>query len=269
MIPRYFDIHSHLNDDAFSGDIEGAITRMRAGNIWTIVVGTDAKSSQSAVQLGSFYDAVFSSIGVHPSDNKDDHFDEDYFHRLVTMPKVVAVGECGLDYSRIDARDTAEKKRQKYLFERQLEFAIKENKPLMIHCRDAHSDMQAILGAKKREHGDRLRGDIHFFTGDVETAKKYFDLDFSVSFPGVVTFTNDYDEVVRFAPVDRIMSETDCPYVAPLPHRGKRNEPFFITEIVARIAEIRGVDSREMAETLVKNALLLFGIQGGKTETPQ
>jgi len=261
MIPKYFDIHSHLNDETFNGDIEGALARMRAVNVWTIVVGTDKKSSQSAVQLGNFYRSVFSSIGVHPTDNREDDFDEEYFKKLAATPRMVAVGECGLDYSRIDVRDTAEKDRQKDLFERQLEFAVSIDKPLMIHCRDAHADMLSILATKKKEHANRLRGDIHFFTGDIDTAKKYFDLDFSISFTGVVTFAGDYDDVVRYAPQNRIMAETDSPYVAPKPHRGRRNEPFFVTEVVKRIAAIRKADEQETARVLTKNAFTLFDIE--------
>ena len=259
-MPKFFDIHSHINDEQFTKDITDVVGRMLSEDIWTIVVGTDRRSSQVATQLSYFYDNVFSSIGIHPTDNTHDVFHEWYFKELAECSKVVAVGECGLDYFRVKDLSEEEKKRQRDLFECQLEFAITYDKPLMIHCRNAHNDLIDILLSKKKEYGDKLRGNIHFFAEGVETAKKYFDLDFTISFTGVITFTDDYDEVIKYAPLGKIMSETDSPYVAPVPHRGERNEPIYVKEVVKRIAEIRGDDYEKVEKTMVDNALRVFNI---------
>ncbi len=260
MKPKFFDIHSHINDKKFDGDIVDVIKRMKDESVWSIIVGTDRRSSQLAAQISYFYEGVFSAIGIHPTDNTGESFNESYFDELIESPKVVAVGECGLDYFRAKDESAEEKKRQKDLFEVQLEFAIKIGKPLMIHCRDAHTDMLDLLSSKKKEYGDKLRGDIHFFSEGVDTAKKYFDLDFTISFTGVLTFTGDYDEVVKYAPLEMIMSETDSPYVSPAPYRGQRNEPIYVKEVVKRIADIRGEDYGVVEKAMVENAMRVFGI---------
>lgn len=261
MLPDFFDIHSHLNDTQFEGDIVGVVERMRKGNVWTIVVGTDRRSSQIAAQISCFYGNIFSAIGVHPTDNTNEYFNEDYFSDLLACESVVAVGECGLDTFRAKEWNDKERTRQRELFERQLEFAVAIDKPLMIHCRNAHEEMLDILSAKNKVYGDKLRGNIHFFAGDVSTAKRYFELGFTVSFTGVITFARDYDEVVRYAPLDMILSETDSPYVAPVPYRGKRNEPSYVAEVVRTIAEIRGVDFEIVRRAMVDNALRVFNIK--------
>jgi len=260
MKPKFFDIHSHINDEKFDGDIVDVVKRMDSEDVWTIVVGTDRRSSQLAAQISCFYDNIFSSIGIHPTDNTAEHFNEPYFDELAESDNVVAVGECGLDYFRAKDESEEEKRRQKKLFEKQLEFAIKINRPLMIHCRNAHSDMLDILNSKKKEHGDLLRGNIHFFSEDTETAKKYFDLGFAISFTGVLTFTNDYDEVVEYSPFDKIMSETDSPYVSPVPHRGERNEPVYVKEVVKRIADIKNEEYIKVEKAMVSNAFRVFNI---------
>ncbi|GMQ95375.1 MAG: TatD family hydrolase [Patescibacteria group bacterium] len=259
MFPKFFDIHSHINDARFDDDREEVIGRMKKEGVWSIVVGTDLPSSKEAVRLAGSHENLFASVGLHPNDNKAEVFDADAYKALAREPKVVAIGECGLDYFRGgDTED--EKKRQKELFVRQVDLAAASDVPLMIHVRDAHADVLDILSSKKKGYGDNLRGNIHFFSGSHETAKKYFNLDFSVSFTGVITFTGDYDEAVQNAPLSMILSETDSPYVAPIPHRGERNEPSYVKEVVKRIAEIRGEDHEDIAKALVDNALRVFGI---------
>ncbi|MCK5026881.1 MAG: TatD family hydrolase, partial [Candidatus Pacebacteria bacterium] len=201
-MPKLFDIHSHLNDKLFDKDISEVISRMEEQNVWTITVGTDKKMSWRACEIAQMGKGLFASVGMHPTDNADDKFDVDFFEGLALgNDKVVAIGECGLEYFRIPAeKEAAEKKKQKQLFEDQIELAVTLDKPLMIHCRDAHDDVMDILRSKKREYGDVLRGDIHFFSGDVEMAKKYFDIDFTISFTGVITFASQYDDVIAYAP---------------------------------------------------------------------
>ena len=174
MLPNFFDIHAHVNDARFDTDRMEVIERMRDRGVWAIMVGTDRKTSQDVAMMASFVDeGVFASIGVHPIDDMDGRFTEEFFTDLAKYPRVVAVGECGLDYSRLaDISDVyAEKARQKKLFETQIDFAIEKDLPLMIHCRDsdktladAHRDLLNILSEKKKKiAGSNLRGNIHFF----------------------------------------------------------------------------------------------------------
>ncbi|MBI5798787.1 MAG: TatD family hydrolase [Candidatus Yonathbacteria bacterium] len=268
--PLFFDVHSHINDACFDEDRNEVLARMSGRGVWAIMVGTDQESSEDVTRMASLSpEGVFASIGVHPIDDRNKKFREQLFAELATSARVVAVGECGLDYSRLaDVPDiTAEKSRQRELFEMQADFALAQNLPLMIHCRDsdkkiadAHTDVLAILRAKKNMAGGRLRGNVHFFAQTIDIACEYFALDFTISFTGVITFSNEYDEVVRLAPLDKIMSETDCPYVAPVPYRGKRNEPIYVEEVVKKIAEIRGEDFEAVRAALVQNAVRIFNI---------
>jgi len=179
---------------------------------------------------------------------------------LVSNPKVVSIGECGLDYFRLEGDALAEKKRQKELFESQIHFAVKHKKLLMIHCRAAYEDSTDMLESFSKEYGDKLWGNAHFYAGDMDIAKRLLNINFSMSFTGVLTFTHDYDEVVKMVPIDMIMSETDAPYVSPVPYRGMRNEPSYVSEVVKKIAEIRGEDFEIVKKTMVENALKRFKI---------
>ena len=165
-------------------------------------------------------------------------------------PKVVGIGECGLDYYRLDS-DSIEK--QKEAFIAQIELANEFNKPLMLHIRQAYQDALAIL----KEH-TKVKGNIHFFAGSLEEAKAFIELGFTLSFTGVITFTHDYDEVIKNIPLEMIMSETDAPYVAPVPYRGKRNEPVYVSEVVKRIAEIKNLPESEVAEAIISNARRVY-----------
>lgn len=260
--PLYFDIHSHINFSQFDEDRDEIIREMKNRNIWTITVGTDEKTSKEAVDLADKHENIFATVGIHPTDKEG--FDRDYFEELVSNEKVVGVGECGLDYFRIEKDDSSEKDRQRKLFIEQVEFALQKNLPIMIHGRpspknmDAYEDMLDILEDFKSDVS--LRGDVHFFVGDIEIARKFLDLGFYISFDGPITFTKEYDEVVRFAPLDRICVETDAPFAAPAPYRGKRNNPLYVKEIVERVAEIRDEDINSVKDTLVINALKLWNI---------
>jgi TatD DNase family protein len=264
-MPKFFDIHSHINFADYGADLPGVLKRMKESGTWTITVGADLESSKSAVELAEKNDGVFASIGMHPTETSSagvapTDFDEKAFAELVKDPKVVAIGECGLEYGKSGIVDDVEKIRQKKGFEAQIDFAVRYDKPLMLHVRSAHKDVLDILVSKKREHGDKLRGNVHFFTGTVEDEKKYLELGFSVSFTGVVTFVKDYDEVIANAPLNMILSETDAPFVAPIPYRGKRNEPVYVEYIVKKMAQIKGKTAEEMQKILVENAVRIFNI---------
>ena len=231
---------------------------MREGSVGTITIGTDIAASRSAVELAESEDNVWASVGIHPHDNRTEVFDESTLRNLVLSKKVVAIGECGLDY--FGDIDEEEKKRQQNLFEEHIDLALDRELPLMLHVRDAYEDVLAILEVRAREEGNRIRGNVHFFAGDTGVAKRFFDIGFSISFTGVITFTHDYDDVIRFSPSDMMMAETDAPYVAPVPFRGKRNEPLYVKEIYKKIAVIRETSEDNMRKIINKNVEHIFGI---------
>ena len=252
-MPKYFDIHSHLNFKDYEKDWDEVIQRLRESGTHTIVVGTDFESSKQAVEMAEKYPEIYACVGVHPVDDPQLTFEREKFEELVKHPKVVAVGECGLDF--FHQKKERDFERQKKLFTDQIEFAVRHKKPLMIHARNAYAEILEILDGYR----GLVRGNVHFFAGTLEEAESFFALDFTVSFTGVITFTKDYDEVIRKAPLKMIMSETDAPFVAPVPYRGQRNEPAYVQEVAKRIAEIRQEDPEVVREALVNNALTMIG----------
>ena len=268
---KYFDAHTHVNFVAYNDDREATILRARDAEVAMNVVGTQLDTSKAAVALAEKYEHVWATIGLHPvhtaksyHDTKElgeggkeftsrgEIFDMAAYEALGANPRVIAVGECGLDYYRTEENT---KKIQKEAFVQQIELANKLNKPLMLHIRNAYDDALEILKAHAK-----VRGDVHFFAGDWGVAKQFLDFGFTLSFTGVVTFTHDYDEVVKNAPLDMLLSETDAPYVTPAPHRGKRNEPAYVELVVRSIADIRGEDFEKVALQLVSNARRVFNI---------
>jgi len=273
-MPDYFDIHSHLNISDFNSDREEVLARMKEKKVWTIVVGDNLESSKNAVEMAKKNDGVFACVGVHPAlaseasaeeAGKAEGFDEKIYGKLAENKKMVAVGECGLDYFRIKNQESRIKVRQKEMFEKQIDFAIKHGKSLMIHCRPSKGSMDAYEEAfeilKSSGAPEKIRGNAHFFAGDMEIAKKFLSIGFTLSFTGVITFARDYDEVIKYAPLDMILSETDSPFVAPAPFRGKRCEPTYVIEVVKKIAEIRNEPLEKVKKAMVKNAMRLFNIK--------
>lgn len=255
MKPEFFDIHTHVNFSDFDNDQDEVIKRALDAGVWMTITGTDYESSKKAVKIAEKYnEGVYAAIGFHPNDNKKEIFDINNYFDLAENYKVVSIGECGIDLFR-QKKDDLE--RQKEIFRQQIELALEINKPLMIHCRDAHDEVLGIISGFKI-HAPNLCGNIHFFSGIQEQAQKYFDLGFSISFAGVITFANQYDEIIKNAPVDKIMAETDAPFVSPAPYRSKRNEPLYVKETVKRIAEIRNVSFEEISQITAQNALRLF-----------
>lgn len=276
--PKFVDIHSHVQFNAFSDDADDVIRRSLENETWMINIGTNLKTSRDALALSEKYpEGVFTIIGLHPVHANASFHDKDElgeegvpftskgeefnileFEKLISHPKVVGVGECGLDFFRIVGDKDDYIKRQINAFESQIDMAVKYDKPIMIHCRDAYPEVLEILHKKKDLYGDKLRGNFHFFAGTLEDAQKILDLGFNFSFTGVITFASQYEELVKMAPLDSIFSETDCPYVAPVPHRGKRNEPVFVSEVVKKIAEIKGLDQEVVSSKLAQNAIDFF-----------
>jgi len=272
MSPKYIDIHSHVNFTAFDNDREAVIKRAFDNDTWLINVGTQVDTSKAAIELAHKYqEGVYAVIGLHPIHtdtsfhdkqelgdeggeftSRGEIFDKNIYRELLQDEKVVALGECGLDYFHL-VKNLIEK--QKKVFIEQIELANEINKPLMLHIRDAYVDALQIL----KEHA-KVKGVVHFFVGNKEEAKSFLDFGFLLSFTGVITFTHDYDEVVRLTPLDMILSDTDSPYVAPVPYRGKRNEPSYVKEIVKKIAEIKNLPEEKVSKAIVANARRIFRI---------
>ena len=268
---KYFDAHTHTNFVAYNDDREQVILRAKDAGVGMNVVGTQFDTSKAAVVLAEKYDNVYATIGLHPVHttksyhdvnelgdggkeftSRGEIFDAKAYEALGRNPRVIAVGECGLDYYRAEANT---RELQKKTFIEQIELANKLEKPLMLHIRNAYADAHDILKAHAK-----VKGDVHFFAGNWDTAKKFLDIGFTLSFTGVLTFTHDYDEVVKNAPLDMILSETDAPYVSPVPHRGKRNEPLYVQEVVRAISRIRGEGMEEVSAQIMANSRRIFGL---------
>lgn len=274
--PKYFDVHSHVQFEAFNEDRPAVLERLKESQTWVINVGTQYETSKKALELAeSAKEGIYATVGLHPTHTgpsyhdtnelgeggadftkKGEVFDAELYRHLAESNKVVAIGECGLDYFRLPPES---KERQKNVFIEQIHLANEIDKPLMLHIREAYSDAYEILRSEAK-----VPVNVHFFSGDWNTAKKFLDLGCTLSFTGVVTFARNYDEVIRNMPLDRILSETDAPYVAPVPYRGKRNESSYVSLVVKKIAEIRSMEERIMAEILVKNALRFFKVPNKK-----
>jgi len=249
---NYIDIHSHLGFEDYEQDLDEVIKRMEESGVATIAVGATFESSREAVRVANINKNIWACVGIHPTEKESFH--ESDFDELVENPKVVAIGECGLEFFKMTGDVEAEKTRQKKEFIKQIEFAIKYNKPLMLHVRDAYEDAYEIL----KKYEGKVRGNMHFFAGSLLWAKKFIDLGFTISFTGVITFARQYDEVIKNIPLDKIHAETDSPFVSPVPYRGKRNEPAYVVEVVKKIAEICGEDLETVRLQLLDNARKVF-----------
>jgi TatD DNase family protein len=259
---KYIDIHSHLHFDSYDEDREELLSRMNEEGVATISIGIDSSTSVEEVELSKNNDNVFTSIGIHPGDSSELFENKrEVFEELVRSEKVVSIGECGFDYSHLGDNLEESKRLQEKNFEAQIAFAVEHNLPAMIHTRDAEAATALFLESKQREYGAKLRGNVHVFTQSVDYAKRYLDIDFTISFTGVITFTQDYDEIVKFAPLEKIHGETDAPFVAPVPHRGKRNEPTYVISVYEQIARIRGEEKEAVRRALVSNAVRDFNLK--------
>jgi len=253
---------------------------MKEKGFGTITVGTGLKESRDALALADAQPNIFATIGLHPADNPLEVYDEDAYMKLAKHEKVVAIGECGLDYYAVETffeKEKAEKgitwsteeerERQRKIFQKQIDLAVEVGKPLMLHGRptkgsmDAYEDMLSMLENAKKIHGDKLKGNAHFFVGNIDIAKRFIDIDFTLSFSGVITFAHDYDDVVRYTPLHMIHAETDSPYATPAPFRGKRNTPLMVQEVVARISVLRQEPFEEVRLQLLENAKRVFNLK--------
>jgi len=286
-MPKYIDIHSHINFKAFDEDRDEVINRALENDTWVINVGTQYDTSAKAVRMTNDYkEGVYACIGLHPihtgasyHDEKElgpegkeftsrgEIFNKEKYRELAKLGKVVGIGECGLDYYRC-TKESIEKQRVAFL--EQIELANELDVPLMLHIRNndednsrnAYSDALDIL----KKHA-KVKGVSHFFAGSLEDAKAFIDFGYYISFSGAITFPPrkngrgcDYANIIKNIPIEKIMADTDSPYVAPVPYRGKRNESVYVKEIVKKIAEIKGLNMEETIEIIASNIKTLFDI---------
>lgn len=270
MVYRFFDIHAHIHGSEYDTTRDELITQCARESVGIITVGTDYKESEAATICASQYENVWATVGIHPVDQVLD-FDYDRLKTIALNKKVVAIGECGLDYywpahDEWKIGEEVEKARQKELFEKQIELAIELNLPLMIHGRptkksmDAYEDILNIIKKYKEIHREAVRGNVHFFAGTLSIAEQFWNLGFTTSFTGVITFTHDYDEVIKTAPLYMLMAETDSPYATPVPHRGTQNSPLYVSLVYQKIAELKNVSLEEVQIQFEENRKRVFGI---------
>ena len=253
-----FETHAHYDDDAYKSDRDRIIKLLKEEGIAPIVnVGASLTSTEDTVKLAHEYDHVFAAVGVHPSDCED--LTEDnirWLKGLCSDPKVVAIGEIGLDYH----YDEPDKEVQKKWFERQLRLAKEVSLPIIVHSRDAAADTLEILS---REEFKGIRGIIHCFSYSQELAREYVKMGYHIGIGGVVTFKNGrkLQEIAGSIPLENIVVETDCPYLAPEPYRGRRNSSAYLTYIIERIASLRNAEYEEIERATYENAAALFGVR--------
>lgn len=251
------DSHAHLDMKDFDKDREEVLKRALEGGLTHIItIGIDLDSSLDAVKLAKEFDFIYATVGCHPH-NADSCTPEilDRMAKIASEPKVVAWGEIGLDFF----RDHSSHENQLKIFKKQLEIADSLGLPVVIHDREAHADVISIL--KKMGKGEK-KGVIHCFSGDEHMASELIDMGYYISLPGTVTYNKAHNvkKVASVIPLDRMLIETDCPFLAPVPKRGKRNEPLFVTYTAREIADIRNVPFEEIARATSNNARTLFNL---------
>ncbi|MDP2789958.1 MAG: TatD family hydrolase [bacterium] len=275
------DTHCHLNFNAYKDDLDAVIKRTLDAGMRVINVGSQSSTSKRAVELAQQHPGkLFAAVALHPLHlfetyvneveipfkTREEVFDPKFYGDLAKEPGVVAIGECGLDYFRVPEGVDVETlaKKQKDTFLQQIYLAQEHNLPLILHVRASKEDPQgAYLDLLEvLQHANYTRGVVHCYTGDLDTARKFLDAGCMLSFTGIITFPNAKDllEVVKFVPLDRVMVETDAPYLAPQPVRGQRNEPLYVQYVAQKIAEVRGLQVSDVEEQTTANAVAFFNL---------
>lgn len=268
----YFDFHCHLDADQFDDMREDILVNLQAESSGCITVAVDMDSSRRAVAIAAHNPHVWASVGQHPVDNKTELFSHAHYQSMIDSRRdqIVCIGECGLDYywlnrqlesGALQAQDlSAEKKRQELLFRSQIDLACANDLPLMLHVRsskdstDAHTDALAILS----DYPD-VRAVFHFFTEGPQLAEQIIAAGYYISLPGVITFA-EMDETIMVIPLDRIFAETDSPYAAPQPYRGKTNQPRYVVEVYKKIAQVRKLELEDLRLQIMHNVHTFLGI---------
>ncbi|TSC89865.1 MAG: TatD DNase family protein [Parcubacteria group bacterium Gr01-1014_3] len=273
---KLFDAHTHIHFPLYDADREAVIKRAKEAGVKMLCVGTQAASSEAAVELARKNPReVWAAAGFHPNhfasswyhDKKEqpkgerEEFDAQRLRKIAENPEVVAIGEFGLDYYRL-TDELKEKENQQEAFQVQANIAKDLQKAMMLHCRPAKGTDDAYIEADRiLSTFENLPPRIfHFYVGSMRITKKLVEAGSYFTFGGVITFSRDYDEIIKYIPLDRILLETDAPYVAPMPYRGKRNEPAYIIETAKKLAEIKGISADEAAEQTTVNGLKVFRI---------
>lgn len=255
-----FDTHSHLFDDAFNDDREQCLIRLAQNDIWAMFVGYSKEANQKAYDLARRNHHYFSSAGIHPSEAKDSYLEDlQELENFIKAHNVKALGEFGLDYYYDDAPS---KDLQKLLFIKQMDLAVKYNLPVIIHTREAWQDTYDIL----KEYKGRVTGIVHCYSGSIEMAKEFIKLGYYIAIGGAVTFKNarNVKQVAKEIDLNYLLVETDCPYITPVPFRGKRNESSYIIYTLNEISLLRNISLEELEEITFKNACKIYRIEGLK-----
>ncbi len=260
------DTHCHIQFEQYDADRDDVIDQCKKKDIGLLIVGCEYESSEKAIALTKRIGSnAWCAIGQHPTEHTGT-FEYNQFEKLLTTSKsIVAIGETGLDYFRIPDNVDREKYKsvQREVFSAHIDLAQKHDLPLIIHCRDAHDDMITILQERfgRWKEGDKERGVLHCFTGNADNAARYLELGFFISFTGIITFATQYDDVVRSVPLEKILIETDSPFLTPTPFRGKRNSPLYVEHIASRISELKGTTLDEISGQTTENAQRLFAFE--------
>ena len=272
------DTHAHVNFNAYKDDAPEVIKRALENGVSLINVGSQFSTSARAVEMAKNYETgVFAAVGMHPIhlgsekfktavdedeevefETRAEVFEAENYLKLTKDKKTVAIGEVGLDYY----HNSSNKEKQKELFQQQIDLAAETGLPLIVHCREAHADILEMFENNKKKHGRNLRGVIHSFSGRLSQAKRYIEeFGFLLGFNGIITFARDYDKVIEKTGLENLLLETDCPYLTPIPFRGKRNEPLYVKYVAEKLAEIKGLSLEEVEKITTGNAEKLFGVK--------
>ncbi len=285
---KFIDTHCHVHFEAYKDDVDEVVQRSLDAGVAMVTIGTQSTTSKNGIALAEKYDGVWATIGLHPNhlhaqeffdtnelpapNGKVEHptrvktraeaFDSSYYEELVKHPKVVAIGEFGLDYYRIPEGTNREQviADQKAECKKQLSFASQFQKPIVIHCRDAHADQIALIDQQIEQGGLQKRGVIHSFTGNAIEAALYKERGFLLGINGIITFSKELQNELQSIPLEQLVIETDAPYLTPPPHRGKRNEPAYVEFIAKKIAEIKNCSVEEVAMITNENARRIFNL---------
>src|SRR3989338_4561714 len=287
MNPKLIDTHTHINFNAFKDDGDAVVSRALDAGTWIVNVGSQIDTSRRAIEYAQRHkEGVFAIVGLHPVHLFSQHIDEEEFEfesrqeefayetykKLAQHPKVVGIGECGLEYFRLpEGREEEIKKIQRDVFIQQIELAIELKKPLMIHSRDAYQDIYDILKSYKLQATSYCGIVIHSFIGSWEEAQKFLELGGFIGFNGIITYKPRKEKIaggsdpglldaVKQIPLERIVLETDAPYLSPEPNRGKRNEPSYVKFVAEKIAQLKNIAAEEVSRQTTQNARALFGI---------
>jgi TatD DNase family protein len=265
------DTHAHVNFNTFKDDAKEAIKRALDQEIQIINVGAQYSTSVRAVKIAEEYETgVWAAIGLHPGHLVEheyeeegikfrsavEKFDPEKYRELAKSKKVVAIGETGLDYHYGDEN----KEDQIKTFKEEIKLAVDLDLPLVIHCRNAYKDVLEIITLEKKKYGEKLRGVMHSYLGRLSYAGQFNERGFLIAFNGIITYARDYDKVIKEIDLEYLLTETDCPWLTPVPHRGERNEPAYVKLVAQKIADIKEVKVEEVERMTTQNARNLFGI---------